>query len=66
MAPAKTALQIHQETDHRDALSDCKFLAGNATTRNIIDLLLVITIIVLLGVATPIIRGDHCAGKFFV
>ncbi|XP_078359708.1 uncharacterized protein LOC144644156 isoform X2 [Oculina patagonica] len=56
MAPAKTTLPVHQETDH----SDCKFRAGNATTRNIVDLLLVITIIVLLSIAAPIIRGDHC------
>ena len=65
MAPAKSALPLHQDTDHSDAMSDCKFIAGNATTRNILDLFLVITIIVLLGVAAPIIRGDRC-GKFFV
>jgi len=65
MAPAPTTLRIHQETNHHK--SDCKFqlkfLAGNATTRNIVDLLLVITIVVLLGVAAPVIRGDRC-GKF--
>jgi len=64
MAPAPTTLRIHQETNFK---SDCKFqlkfLAGNATTRNIVDLLLVITILVLLGIAAPVIRGDRC-GKF--
>ena len=65
MAPTKTALPLHQDTDHRDAMSDCKFVAGNATTRNILDLLLVITIIVLLGIAAPIIRGDRC-GKLLL
>ena len=60
MAPTKTALPIH-----RDVMSGCKYVAGNATTRNIVDLLLVITIIVLLGVAAPIIRGDHC-GKLLL
>lgn len=63
-APAKTTLPIHQETD-RDVKSHCKFLARNATTRNIVDLLLVITILVLLSIAAPIIRGDHC-GKFLL
>jgi len=61
MAPAPTTLRIHQETNFK---SDCKFqlkfLAGNATTRNIVDLLLVITILVLLGIAAPVIRGDRC------
>ncbi|KAJ7337945.1 Nidogen-2 [Desmophyllum pertusum] len=59
MAPTKITLQTNQETDHEN-MSDCKSIAGNATTRNIVDLLLVITIIVLLGVAAPIIRGDYC------
>ena len=63
MAPTKRTLPTHQEKVHEDK-SDCKFLAGNATTRNIVDLLLLITIIVLFGIAAPIIRGDRC-GKFF-
>lgn len=66
MAPAPTTLGIHRDRNHK---SDCKFqlkfLAGNATTRNIVDLLLVITILVLLRVAAPVIRGDRC-GKFDV
>ena len=65
MAPVPTTLPcIHQE---KNLKSDCKFqlkfLAGNATTRNIVDLLLVIVILVLLGVAAPVLRGDRC-GKF--
>ena len=63
MAPTKSTLRTHQEKNCDDMTDDCKFLAGNATTRNIVDLLLVITILVLLGIAAPIIRGDHC-GKF--
>jgi len=66
MAPAPTTLRIQRDRNHK---SDCKFqlkfLAGNATTRNIVDLLLVITILVLLRIAAPVIRGDRC-GKFDV
>ena len=57
-------LRIHQDTNpESDCKSQLKFLAGNATTRNMVDLLLVITILVLLGVAAPVVRGDSC-GKF--
>ncbi len=48
-------LVVHQETNCYD-MSGCKFLAGNATARDIVDLLLVITIIELSGTAVPIIQ----------
>ena len=59
MASKQATMQIYQEKDCKYA-SRCKFLVENATTRNIVDLLLVIIILVLLGIAAPIIRGDHC------
>ena len=59
MTSTQATLQIYQEKDCKYA-SRCKFLVENATTRNIVDLLLVFIILVLLGVAAPIIRGDHC------
>ena len=59
MDPTKTALQMYEEKD-REGTVDFKIIAGSATTRNIVDLLLVIIILVLLGVSAPIIRGDHC------
>ena len=38
---------------------------NNATTRNIVDLILVIAILVLLTIAAPVIRGDcNYDGKF--
>ena len=59
-------LRLHQATDlESDCKFQLKFLAGNATTRNTVDLILVLTIFVLLGIAAPIIRGDHC-GKFLI
>ena len=62
MAPSIVTLQMSQEPNQQDT-SACKVsmrrFAGNATTRNMIDLLLVIIILVLLGIAAPIIRGDY-------
>lgn len=63
MAPSQTTLQLRLREENHDNVSQCKLLADNATTRNVVDLLLVIIIFVLLGVAAPIIRGDVC-GKF--
>lgn len=42
-------------------------IISNATTRNIIDLLLVLVILVLLTLAAPVIRGDcnHGEWKYF-
>ena len=61
MDPSTVTLQMSQEPNQQD-ISACKVsmkrFAGNATTRNMIDLLLVIIILVLLGIAAPIIRGD--------
>lgn len=66
MAPsAKVALKmLHHNDVEQEEKSDwvsLKRFASNATTRNMVDLLLVITIIVLLGIAAPVIRGD-CKG----
>ncbi|CAH3142528.1 unnamed protein product [Porites lobata] len=47
-----------ETSDHKAFL---KRLTSNATARNMIDLLLVITILVLLRTAAPIIRGE-CDG----
>ena len=64
MAPSQTTLPLRlREENHDNYVSQCKLLADNATTRNVFDLLLIIIIFVLLGVAAPIIRGDFC-GKF--
>lgn len=64
MAPAPMTLRIHQGTNLESGCKfQLKFLAENATTRNIVDLLLVITILVLLGIAAPVIRGDLCDKK---
>ncbi|XP_027040592.1 pro-epidermal growth factor-like [Pocillopora damicornis] len=60
MAPSQTTLQLRLREENHDNVSQCKLLADNATTRNVVDLLLVIIIFVLLGVAAPIIRGDVC------
>lgn len=62
MAPSKTACHVFDEKDRNDIL-DLKSLAGSSTTRNVVDLLLVVIILVLLNVAAPIIRGDYC-GRF--
>ena len=68
MAPTKMTLQTSQlvavKEDTADWKATIKSFAGSATARNMVDLLLVITILVLLGIAAPIIRGDHC-GEFF-
>lgn len=66
MAPsAKVALKMlhHNDVEQEEKLDwvSLKRFASNATTRNMVDLLLVITIIVLLGIAAPVIRGD-CKG----
>ena len=39
-------------------------IISNATTRNIIDLLLVLVILVLLTLAAPVIRGDCNHGEW--
>ncbi|XP_022779835.1 protein kinase C-binding protein NELL2-like isoform X1 [Stylophora pistillata] len=61
MAPSQSTsrLQLREENLEKN-ISHCKLLVENATTRNFVDLLLVIIILVLLGVAAPIIRGDYC------
>ena len=67
MAPTKMTLQTSQlvavKEDTADWKATIKSFADKATARNMVDLLLVITILVLLGIAAPIIRGDHC-GEF--
>ena len=69
MALTKVTLQTSQletvKEDTTDWKAAIKCLVDNATARNMIDLLLVIAILVLLGIAAPIIRGDHC-GKLFL
>ena len=70
MAPsAKVTLKMSHDNDaEQEEKSDwvsIKRFASNATTRNMLDLLLVTTIIVLLGIAAPVIRGD-CKGKFLL
>lgn len=47
-----------ETSDHKSLL---RRLTSNATARNMIDLLLVITILVLLHTAAPVIRGE-CNG----
>ena len=62
MAPSRVTLQMSQGTVHEHT-SDCKApikrFIDNATFRNTVDILLVITILVLLGIAAPVIRGDY-------
>lgn len=70
MAPsAKVTLKMSHDNDaEQEEKSDwisLKRFASNATTRNMLDLLLVATIIVLLGIAAPVIRGD-CKGRFLL
>lgn len=60
MAPSQTTLQLQLQEKNFENISHCKLLVENATTRNVVDLLLVFIILVLLGVAAPIIRGDYC------
>lgn len=68
MALTKVTLQTSQlvavKEDTADWKATIKCLVDNATARNMVDLLLVITILVLLGIAAPIIRGDHCGELF--
>ncbi|CAH3018094.1 unnamed protein product [Porites evermanni] len=49
-----------ETSDHKGFL---KRLTSNATARNMIDLLLVITILVLLRTAAPVIRGECDGGN---
>ena len=61
-------LQISQGRDQEDTANCSVFkkrFGANATTRNMIDLVLVIVILVLLGVAAPVIRG-RCHGKLLL
>lgn len=51
-----------ETSDHKGFL---KRLTSNATARNMIDLLLVITILVLLRTAAPVIRGE-CDGTLLL
>ena len=51
------------ETSYHKAF--LKRLTSNATARNTIDLLLVITILVLLRTAAPVIRGE-CDGMLLL
>ena len=51
-----------ETSDHKAFL---KRLTSNATARNTIDLLLVITILVLLRTAAPVIRGE-CDGMLLL
>lgn len=68
MALTKVTLQTSQLVAVKEDTADWKVaikcLVDNATARNMVDLLLVITILVLLGIAAPIIRGDHCGELF--
>lgn len=69
MASSNVTLQISQGRDQEDTANCSVFkkrFGANATTRNMIDLVLVIVILVLLGIAAPVIRGrchdvDECS-----